>query len=72
MGIGGPGFLNNPKQTPRLPMCSIQSLVSKKCENSHLVNLSNTWWAIVGTLVFGLKWLVIQTQLTDLHALQLN
>ena len=59
MGIGGLGFLNNPKRAPRLPMCSIQSLVSKQCENFHLVNLSNTWWAVVSTLVFGLKWLVL-------------
>ena len=43
MGIGGPGFLNNPKRAPRLPMYSIQSLVSKWCESQfveHLVGSS--------------------------------
>ena len=72
MGISGLVFPNNPKRAPRLPMCSIQSLVSKQCENSHSVNLSNTWWAVVGTLVFGLKWLVLFPQMTPLYSSELK
>ena len=72
MGIGGLGFPNNPKQALRLPMCSIHSLVSKQWENSHLVNLSNTWGVVVGTLVFGLKWLVLFPQITLLYSSELK